>query len=84
MRTTSLSDLLLNIEQTIDSVNADHEPIMVTRGLGQPAAVLMSAEDFASLEETAYLLGSPRNAERLIKAIENLEQGFGVEHELLG
>ncbi|MGI4764185.1 MAG: type II toxin-antitoxin system Phd/YefM family antitoxin [Janthinobacterium lividum] len=82
MRTTSLSDLRLNLEQTIDSVNDDHEPVMVVRDPGKPAAVLMSAEDFASLEETAYLLRSPRNAERLTKAIEDLERGLGTEHEI--
>ena len=41
---------------------------MITRDRGKPAAVLMSLEDFASYEETRYLLKSPRNAERLLDA----------------
>jgi antitoxin YefM len=66
----------------IDSVNADHEPVIITRDRGKPAAVLMSVEDFASYEETRHLLRSPRNAERLLEATQGLDQGEGTEREL--
>ena len=55
---------------------------MVIRDRGKSSVVLMSAEDFASFEETAYLLRSPRNAERLTRAIENLDRGLGTEREI--
>ena len=42
-------------------------------------AVLMSLEDFASYEETHYLLRSAENAERLLEAIGELERGGGTE-----
>ena len=83
MRTTSYSDLRRNLAATIDSVNADHEPVIITRDRGKPAAVLMSLEDFASYEETRYLLKSPRNAERLLEATAGLDAGQGSERELL-
>ena len=51
----SFGEMRRNLAQTIDSVNADHEPVMVTRDRGKLAAVLMSVEDFASFKETAYL-----------------------------
>ncbi len=82
MRTTSYSELRRTLAATIDSVNVDHEPVMIMRDRGKPAAVLISAEDFASLEETAYLLRSPRNAERLLAAIADLDRGGGTEHEI--
>ena len=82
MRTTSYSDLRKNLAATIDSVNADHEPVIITRDRGKPAAVLMSMEDYASLEETRYLLKSPRNAERLLDSIAELDCGQGSKHEL--
>ncbi|WP_027044330.1 type II toxin-antitoxin system Phd/YefM family antitoxin [Mesorhizobium carmichaelinearum] len=82
MRTTSYSDLRRNLAATIDSVNADHEPVIITRDRGKPAAVLMSVEDFASYEETRHLLRSPRNAERLLEATQGLDQGEGTEREL--
>lgn len=82
MRTTSYSDLRRNLAATIDAVNADHEPVIITRDRGKPAAVLMSVEDFASYEETRYLLRSPRNADRLLEATQGLDQGEGTEREL--
>lgn len=82
MRTTSYSNLRRNLAAMIDSVNADHEPVIITRDRGKPAAVLMSVEDFASYEETRHLLRSPRNAERLLEATQGLDQGEGTEREL--
>ena len=43
----------------------------------------MSLEDFNSYEETAYLMRTPKNAERLTQAIEQLEAGEAVERELV-
>ena len=60
----------------------DHQPVVITRERGKPAAVLISLEDFASYEETSYLLQSPRNAERLLKAVEELDAGGGTERKL--
>ena len=82
MRTTSYSDLRKNLSAMIDAVTADHEPIVITRDRGRPAAVLMSVEDFASYEETRYLLRSPANAERLRASIEALEAGGGRARDL--
>lgn len=82
MRTTSYSDLRKNLAATLDRVTEDHEPVVITRDRGKPAAVLISLEDFASYEETAYLLKSPRNAERLLASIKELEAGGGAERKL--
>jgi antitoxin YefM len=82
MRTTSYSDLRKNLSAMIDRVNSDHEPVIITRDRGKPTAVLMSLEDFASFEETRYLLKSPRNAERLAESIVELEEGKGTPREL--
>lgn len=82
MRTTSYSDLRKNLAAMLDSVTADHDPVLITRDKGKPAAVLISLEDFASYEETRYLLRSPANAERLLGAITDLDTGKGAEREL--
>lgn len=82
MRTTSYSDLRKNLAAAIDAVTNDHEPIVITRDKGRPAAVLMSVEDFASYEETRYLLRSPANADRLLESIGELEGGGGRERDL--
>lgn len=70
-----------NLAQTMTQVCEDHAPIIITRGNDQ-SVVMMSLEDYAALEETAYLLRSPKNAMRLLKAISELESGQGVERAL--
>ena len=52
-------------------MNDDHEPVIVTRAGGKPV-VLVSLEDYDAMDETAYLLASPRNAERLLEAVADL------------
>ena len=84
MRTTSYSELRRNLASMLDSVVADHTPVLITRDRGKPAAVLMSLEDYAAFEETAHLLRSPRNADRLLEAVAELEEGGGTAHELTG
>ncbi|MFG1377185.1 type II toxin-antitoxin system Phd/YefM family antitoxin [Xanthobacter autotrophicus] len=82
MRTTSYSELRRNLAAMLDSVTEDHAPVLITRERGKPAAVLMSLEDFASYEETRYLLRNPRNADRLMEAVTDLDAGKGAEREL--
>jgi antitoxin YefM len=43
---------------------------------------MLSLDDFKALEETAYLLRSPRNARRLMDAVDSLEAGLGQDHVL--
>ena len=45
--------------------------------------MLLSADDYASIEETLYLMSSPRNASRLPEAIEGLRPGEGEERDLI-
>ena len=66
-----------NVASTIDKVCADHAPVVITRHRDQ-SVVMLSLEDYESLEETAYLLRSPANAKRLLEAIHALESGKGV------
>ena len=66
-----------NLADTMDKVCDDHEPVIITRNGGDQAVVMMSLEDYKSLEETAYLLRSPANARRLLESIAELESGQG-------
>jgi antitoxin YefM len=51
----------------LEQVNADHQPVRITSRSGD--AVLMSADDYDSWQETVYLLRSPENARRLMEAV---------------
>jgi prevent-host-death family protein len=57
----------------MDRVCEDHTPVIITRS-GQQSVVMLSLEDYKSLEETAYLLRSPKNAKRLLSAVASLGQ----------
>ena len=83
MNTKSVTELRKSLAATLDQIADEHEPVFITRGSGKPAAVIMSLEDYASYEETRYLLRSPKNAKRVLEAIEDLENGGGVERELI-
>ncbi len=82
MDSISYSAFRAHLAGTLDKVNDDHIPILITRQNGKPA-VIMSLEDFKSYEETAYLMASPKNAERLNQAIAEIEAGKTVKHELI-
>lgn len=66
----------------MESVCKDHAPVIVTRKTTD-SVVIISLEDYEALEETAYLLRSPKNTRRLIESIAQLEDGKGSERELL-
>ncbi|HRQ89067.1 MAG TPA: type II toxin-antitoxin system prevent-host-death family antitoxin [Bacteroidia bacterium] len=66
-----------NLAATMDRVCADHDPVIVTRKRNQ-SVVILSLEDYESLQETAYLLRSPANAARLLESIAEFDQGKGV------
>jgi antitoxin YefM len=63
-----------NLSKTMDKVNEDHAPVIITRQNGS-SAVLMSLDDFNAFEETAYLMRSPANAARLSKAVMDVAKG---------
>lgn len=69
-----------NLAQTMQQVCADHEPVIITRK--DEAVVMLSLEDYKSLEETAYLLRSPKSAKRLLESVAELEGGKGTERKL--
>lgn len=71
-----------NLAKTIDKVNDDHAPIIITRQNGS-SAVLMSLDDFNAYEETAYLLHSPANAARLSKAVMDVAKGKSKARKLI-
>lgn len=74
MTSTSYSRARRNLKTVLDRVCEDHEPVVITRGSGGNVVVL-SEEDYSSLEETAYLLRAPANARRLLEAVARDRRG---------
>jgi antitoxin YefM len=71
-----------NLAKTMEKVCKDCAPVIITRKTSN-SVVIMSLEDYEALEETAYLLRSPKNTRRLIESIAQLENDKGTEKELL-
>ena len=82
MKAISYTAARQNLAKTMEKVCEDHDPIIITRKTTD-SVVIMSLEDYEALEETAYLLRSPKNTRRLIESIAQLEEGQGAERELL-
>jgi len=64
----------------IERVNADRVPVEIVSRRGR--AVLVAADDWEALQETAYLFASPANRRRLIEPMERSERGEFSAHGL--
>ncbi|MCG8308233.1 MAG: type II toxin-antitoxin system prevent-host-death family antitoxin [Cytophagales bacterium] len=82
MEITTYSNFRQNLKSFMDSVLKNRAPLFITRTKGEDV-VMLSKEDYESMEETLYLLSSPRNAERLAKGIREYEEGKGVKRDLI-
>jgi len=82
MKAMTYTNARQNLAKTMEKVCQDHSPIIVTRKTTN-SVVIMSLEDYEALEETAYLLRSPKNTRRLIESIAQIEEGQGSERALL-
>jgi antitoxin YefM len=82
MRSLTSTELRATLATVMDRVNDDHEPVIVTRAGGRPV-VMVSLEDWASMDETAYLLAAPANRAALRAALADLDAGRVVAPESL-
>jgi antitoxin YefM len=84
MNILTFSEARAGLKQAMDDVCRDHEPAVITRQRGEHV-VLISLEDFNSMQETLHLLGSPANAKRLSESIAEFNAGKtsrrGLIHE---
>lgn len=81
MDTITYSHTRQHLAEIMNKVTEDRAPVLITRQTGNPV-VMMSLQDFNALEETAYLMRSPRNAKRLMESIGQLATQGGTLREL--
>jgi len=72
MNTVTVSTFKINMESTIQNIVETHQPLVVKKSR-HSSVVVMPLDDYQSLTETKYLLGSPANAARLVRGIEEIE-----------
>ena len=71
---TTYTSLRERLASVLDQVVQDQEVVIVRRR-GAKDVALVPAEELTGLMETAHLLRSPRNARRLLAALERAARG---------
>ncbi|AAZ38091.1 prevent-host-death family protein (plasmid) [Pseudomonas savastanoi pv. phaseolicola 1448A] len=81
MQILSFSQARAGLKQAMDDVCRDHEPAVITRQRGNPV-VILSLDDYNSMAETMYLLGTENNATRLRRSIAKHKAGQASVKEI--
>lgn len=82
MEITTYTNFRQNLKAFMDSVFERKAPLFVTRSGGEEI-VVMSKSEYESIQETFHLLKSPKNAKRLMDALNEYEKGGGETKELI-
>lgn len=80
MKTISVTAARSDLYGLIDSTNESHEPIQITGKRGN--AVLVSEEDWRSIQETLHLLSIPGMRESLREGMEESLENCSKEIDL--
>jgi len=78
MSIMSSAEARKDLDAVMDEACASRAPVVITRDNAQ-SVVMMSLEEYESLQETLHLLRSPRNAERLMRSIADADAGRFVD-----
>ena len=74
MKTMPLSDAKAKLSKLVDDVARRDERVTITRN-GTPAAVVLSAEDYESLNATLEILSDPDFASEVRRGLKSLDRG---------
>ncbi len=77
IRETTYTGARQNLASLMDQVTDTREPVYIRRR-GKEDVALIAASELSGLMETEYLLRSPKNAERLRQADEEIRAGKGA------
>ena len=82
MLTASISDFRKNIKKYLDNVTENFETLIINRGKNS-GVVVISLDEYNSLNATQHELSSKINEIRLDSAIEKLKNNSSFEKELI-
>lgn len=82
MEIATYSSFRQNLKSYLDSILLTHAPLFVKRARGEDV-VVMSKADYEGMQETIHLLSSPRNAERIEKALGEYNDKKGEARQLI-
>lgn len=78
---TSYTQARANLAELLDEVTLNQEVVIVNRR-GKEDVAMVSAAELSSLVETAHLLRSPKNAQRLLSALQRARANKGPRESL--
>ena len=82
MKAMTYTQARKNFACAMNDVCNDHAPLVITRQNSSPV-VMMSLEDYNSIEETLYLMRAPKNYSRLLAGVENVKNRRAKSRELI-
>lgn len=82
MLSTTLSDFSKNLKKYMDQITEDLDMLIINRGKNK-GVVIMSLEEYNSLNATQLELSSKKNENRLDNAIDKLRNGSSFSKQLL-
>jgi len=72
--TMALRDVQNHLSEVVDRVEREHDRVVITKH-GRPAAVVVSVDDLASLEETLDIAGRPQLMRQIRASLAELAAG---------
>ncbi|MCX6561149.1 MAG: type II toxin-antitoxin system Phd/YefM family antitoxin [Candidatus Aminicenantes bacterium] len=79
---TTYSHARANLAELLDRVSLDRETVVIERRRGKGRVAMIAADELDSILETAHLLRSPKNAQRLLSALRGALAGEGASMTL--
>ncbi len=74
MKTLPLTEARKDLSKIVDEVAAVHEHVTITRQ-GKPAAVVMSADEFESWQETLEIMSDPETMASIARGQRDIRAG---------
>lgn len=82
MKAISYSNARQNLKEICDTVVNDYEPMIITRERGENV-VILSEDEYSNLLENLFIRSNPENYKSILKSMEQLNLGNGMEKELI-
>ena len=82
MTTVSYTHTRNNLAKILQQAEENREAIVVTRS-GKNPSVILSMDEYESMQETLYLMSSPKNLERMVQSLADYDAGNFAQRELI-
>ncbi|MDY0076465.1 MAG: type II toxin-antitoxin system Phd/YefM family antitoxin [Bacteroidales bacterium] len=82
MLAANFTEFRTALKKYLDDVENNNETLIIKRNSGK-GTVLISLDEYNSLMETAHLLSSKSNADRLYESIQQMKDGKIVKMDLI-